>query len=138
MWSELMIRRTERHLIDSELASGHPRQLFLCMHKYFCASTWSLSAHAHSVTGTTIALATSMKQYNIFVNGGPNIWNDNEISYAQLAALAFPQTAPNSTVKHTIVFERGHGNKPEGSLTEGQSTHVKEGMLFNVTETGLS
>ncbi len=79
-----------------------------------------------------------MKQFNIFINGVAQTWNDDEISYAQVAALGFPQSAPNPTVKYTIMFERGHGNKPAGSLTEGQATRVKEGMLFHVTETGQS
>lgn len=88
--------------------------------------------------GTAIAVAIGMKNFNISVNGDPHTWNDNEISYAQLVALGFPQSVPNPMVKYTVTFQRAHGNKPEGSLTEGQSAHVKEGMVCHVTETGQS
>ena len=38
----------------------------------------------------------------------------------------------------TITYRKGHGHKPEGTLLEGQTVKVKEGMIFNVTATDKS
>ena len=47
-----------------------------------------------------------------------------------------PPTGPNVLI--TVTYRRGHGEKPEGSLTEGASVRVKEGMIFNVAHTDKS
>jgi Multiubiquitin len=38
----------------------------------------------------------------------------------------------------TVTYRRGEGNKPEGTLVEGETVKVKEGMIFNVTATDKS
>lgn len=53
-------------------------------------------------------------------------------------ALAFenPPTGPN--IVFTITYRRGHGDKPEGTLVEGGTVRIKDGMIFNVTATDKS
>ncbi len=57
-----------------------------------------------------------------------------ELTFAQVVALA-PDLPTGPNVIFTVTFKRGHGNKPEGTLTEGETVKVKEGMIFNVTAT---
>ena len=38
----------------------------------------------------------------------------------------------------SVTYKRGQGSKPEGTLVPGASVKVKEGMVFNVSETGQS
>ena len=78
------------------------------------------------------------KDITIIVNGRQTAVADKEISFAEIVALAFdnPPTGPN--IVFTITFRRGHGNKPEGTLVEGETVKVKEGMIFNVTATDKS
>jgi hypothetical protein len=38
----------------------------------------------------------------------------------------------------TITYRRGQGNKPEGTLDDGDTVKLKEGMIFNVTATDKS
>ena len=60
-----------------------------------------------------------------------------ELTYAQVAALAFPGDAPSDTVGYTITFSRAQ--KPhEGNLVEGQTVTIKHGTIFNVTRTTRS
>ncbi len=78
------------------------------------------------------------KEMTIIVNGKEKTVKDKELTYAQVIALAFdnPPTGPNFCF--TITYRRGHGNKPEGSLIQGESVKVKDGMIFNVTATDKS
>lgn len=78
------------------------------------------------------------KEYTIIVNGREKTVTEKELSFDDIVALAFdnPPTGPN--IVFTITYRRGHGNKPEGSLVEGETVKIKDGMIFNVTATDKS
>jgi hypothetical protein len=78
------------------------------------------------------------KHITIIVNGRPKEVTEKELSFAEIVALAFdnPPTGPN--IVFTVTYRRGHGNKPEGTLVEGETVKVKDGMIFNVTATDKS
>lgn len=72
------------------------------------------------------------------VNGRPREWHENEISFEQVVALAYPNPPEGGNIEYTVSYRRAHGNKPEGTLKAGESVKVKDGMLFDVTATDLS
>lgn len=75
----------------------------------------------------------------IIVNGRQKPVPKNEdLTFAQIVALAFDNPPSGDGVQFTIQYTRGHGNKPAGSLVEGQSVKPKEGMEFDVTPTNRS
>lgn len=77
------------------------------------------------------------KQFTIIVNGREKVVTTKEISFAQVVALANLPSGPN--IVYTVTYRRGgEGNKPEGTLVEGETVKVKEGMIFNVTATDKS
>jgi Multiubiquitin len=78
------------------------------------------------------------KEFTIIVNGRQKVVTQKELSFAEIVALAFdnPPTGPN--IVFTVTYRRGEGNKPEGTLIEGETVKVKEGMIFNVTATDKS
>lgn len=79
------------------------------------------------------------KLVTIIVEGTPHEWPKEDISYAEVVSLEVPNYNPqNPQVTYSITYVRGQGHKPEGILTPGSSVKVKEGMVFNVTETGQS
>jgi hypothetical protein len=79
------------------------------------------------------------KTVTIVVNGRPKPWPKNDdISFDQIVRLAFPTPPPGEGVQYTVQFTRGQGNKPAGTLIEGQSVKVKDGMEFDVTSTNRS
>jgi hypothetical protein len=53
-------------------------------------------------------------------------------------SLAFPAGTSGANTIYTITYRRGHGQKPEGTLVDGQSVKLKDGMIFNVTPTDKS
>jgi len=78
------------------------------------------------------------KDFTIVVNGRQKVVKAKEISFAELIALAFDNPPTGLNILFTITYRRGEGNKPEGSLLEGASVRIKEGMIFNVTATDKS
>jgi hypothetical protein len=77
-------------------------------------------------------------QVTIVINGRPKTWPKGEISYAEVVALAALPLPPGEDPGFTVTYRSGHGNKPEGTLTEGHAVEVKDGMIFNVTPTNRS
>jgi len=79
----------------------------------------------------------SHKEVTIIVNGREKKVAKDEILFAEVVALAFDTPPANDTL-YTVTYKRGYGNKSEGTLVEGQSVKVKDGMIFNVTATNKS
>lgn len=78
------------------------------------------------------------QETNIIVNGQPKTVSGKEITFEQVADLAFPDRPSGPNVSLTVVYQRGHGNKPQGTLTAGGSVKLKEGMRFDVELTNKS
>jgi hypothetical protein len=79
------------------------------------------------------------KQFTIIVNGREKTWTEKRISFDQVVKLAFdnPPTGPNIVLTATY-RKGGNEHKPEGTLAQGDSVEVKDGMVFNVTATDKS
>lgn len=78
------------------------------------------------------------KLVTIIVNGREKTVEKDDMSFDEIVDLAFNPKPIGENVLFTITYRRGHGNKPEGTLIQGQSVKVKEGMIFNVTATDKS
>jgi hypothetical protein len=78
------------------------------------------------------------KPITIIVNARSKTITERELTFREVVALAFPNPVFSDTIIYTVTYKRGEGKKPEGSLVEGESVHVKEGMIFNVDKTDRS
>jgi hypothetical protein len=78
------------------------------------------------------------KAVTIVVNGRERIVTSKELSFEQVIALAFDSPPSGPNIFFTVTYRRGHGNKPEGTLVEGATLRVKDGMIVNVTATDKS
>lgn len=78
------------------------------------------------------------KALTIMVNGRPKEVATKELFFRDVVALAFPNPPSNANTIFTVTYRRGHGNKPEGTLVDGESIKVKDGMIVNVTPTDKS
>jgi hypothetical protein len=76
------------------------------------------------------------KLVTIYVNTISHQVEKDELSFDDVVKLAFP-TPPAGSDGFTVLYQRGHGNK-DGSLVEGDTIKVKDGMIFDVTPTHLS
>lgn len=78
------------------------------------------------------------KLTTIVINGREKEVAQQELTFAEVVNLAFGAPPSGETTTYTVTFKRGHGDKPEGSLVEGGTVKVKNGMVFNVTRTDKS
>lgn len=78
------------------------------------------------------------KTVTIVVNGREKEVEKGELSFEEVVALAFGPPEAGDNIIYTVTYKRGHGNKPEGTLVEGDTVKVKDGMVFNATRTDKS
>lgn len=76
------------------------------------------------------------REYQIFVNAQKKEWSSDTITYSQVVDLAFP--SQTDTQMFTVQYSRGPNDNRQGTLVEGQSVEVKNGMAFDVTRTDKS
>ncbi len=74
------------------------------------------------------------KSFTIVVNATQEVWTDHRITYEQVVQLAFP--GGPADLLYTVSYANTHGK--DGTLTQGQDTEVKDGMIFNVGKTNRS
>lgn len=79
-----------------------------------------------------------MKDVTIVVNGTQKTVQKDDITYDEVVRLAFETPPYGENTLFSVTYRRGHGNKPEGILAEGESVKAKEGMIFDVTATDKS
>ena len=65
------------------------------------------------------------KTVTIIVNGRPHELPKEDVSFAEIVSIAFPGQSQGGNMCFTVTFKRGHGNKPEGTLVEGEVAKVK-------------
>jgi hypothetical protein len=78
------------------------------------------------------------KEVSIIVNAREKKWNKKEISYKEVVELAFESYSDDENVVYTVTYSKGADSHKEGSLVRGESVNVKDGMIFNVTQTNKS
>ena len=78
------------------------------------------------------------KTITIYINGTEKHVEKGHLSYDDIVALAFDSPPQGENVQISIQYTRGHSGKPKGTLVEGQSVEIVEGMEFDVTATNRS
>ena len=74
----------------------------------------------------------------IIVNARSRTVSTKELTFEQVVSLAYPNPPTGDGVIITVSYKRGEGNKPDGTLVEGDTVKVKKGMIFDVTPTSRS
>ena len=74
----------------------------------------------------------------IVVNGRRKEVGTNRLTFDEVVRLAFDPPPHGDGVQITVQYTRGPEHKPSGTLVEGQSVKVRDGMEFNVTATNRS
>ena len=78
------------------------------------------------------------KDITIIVNGRQKVVTTRELSFREIVALAFEPVPTGENILFTITYRRGPHGHAEGTLLEGTTVKIKEGMIFNVTATDKS
>jgi hypothetical protein len=80
----------------------------------------------------------TQREYKVIVNARPKEVARRELSFDEVVHLAFENPPNGPNIKFTITYRNGPRRNPEGTLTEGKSVFLKNGMVFNVTPTDKS
>jgi hypothetical protein len=80
--------------------------------------------HGHTVT--------------IIVEGTPHQWSKDRITFDEVVTLEVPDYAQHPEITYSVKYKKGPGERPEDTLSKGESVKVKDGMIFYVSETGQS
>jgi hypothetical protein len=78
------------------------------------------------------------KAVTIIVNTREKTVTEKEMSFDEVVHLAYETPPSGSDVLFTVIYHRARGEKPEGTLVEGQAVKVHDGMVFDVTPTTRS
>jgi hypothetical protein len=78
------------------------------------------------------------KTFTIYVNGQKKVVATKTASFDKIVTLAFPVPPAGGNILYTISYEDGPPDNPQGSMKEGGTVKVKDGMIFNVTATDKS
>jgi hypothetical protein len=78
------------------------------------------------------------RKFTIIVNGQKRVVTTKTVTFEEIVKLAFPTPPPGTNILYTVSYEDGPRKNPQGSMKEGQSVKVKNGMIFNVTATDKS
>jgi Multiubiquitin len=84
------------------------------------------SAHPHKV------------EHVIVVNARRKTVTGRKISFEQVVKLAFPDGSPSPQTVYTVAYSNGPPRNPEGKMVAGQTVKIRDGMVFDVTETSRS
>ncbi|MDO8381001.1 multiubiquitin domain-containing protein [Phenylobacterium sp.] len=83
-------------------------------------------------------IRTEQREYEIVVNARKVKVTSRDLTYAQVVALAFNPVPTGPDVIFTVTYRKGPPANPKGTLPEGGTVTIKNGMIFVVTQTNRS
>jgi tRNA(Ile)-lysidine synthase TilS/MesJ len=77
-------------------------------------------------------------KYHIIVNLREKTVDDGHLSFEQVVKIAYPDPTPGKEYDYTVTYDKGPKENPEGEMVAGDTVKIKNGMVFNVTQTDRS
>jgi hypothetical protein len=74
----------------------------------------------------------------IIVNGRKKEVSTKTLTFDQVVALAFNPVPSGPNVQFSVTYRKGPKKNHEGTMIEGETVFIKDGMIFDVTETNKS
>jgi hypothetical protein len=87
--------------------------------------------HLHSGSPGTL-------RFEIIVNTEPKTVEKSVLLFHDVVKLAYPAASPSPTRIYTVTYKKAVAPMHQGSLVAGGTVEVKNGTIFNVTETDKS
>ena len=87
---------------------------------------------------TTTSDKGEHKGFDIIVNARKRHVQDAVLTFRQVIELAFDAPPAGENVLFTVTYRNGPRENPKGTLVRGETVHVANGMIFDVTATDRS
>lgn len=78
------------------------------------------------------------RTFTIIVDGTPDEWPKNVISYTEVVTLYDPSYPQHPEITYAVTYKHGPHENPEGVLSVGGSVKIKDRMEFSVKRTSES
>jgi hypothetical protein len=79
-----------------------------------------------------------VKEFKIIVNGTQHIVTNAVVTFDQLTEITFPGHPNTPDIVFSVTFEKAASKPHHGTLAEGGTVTVKNGTIFDVTQTNRS
>lgn len=94
--------------------------------------------HSTAITMNNTDKKPDPQEVTIIVNGRKKtVPKKEELTFDEVVTLAFGPPNYDTSI-YTVTYQKGEDHKPKGSLVQGQSVKVKDGMIFDVIRTDKS
>jgi hypothetical protein len=80
----------------------------------------------------------SQKDFRLIVNLEEKLVTKKKQSFGDIVKLAYPTPPGGNEISYKVSYRKGPPANPKGSLVEGESVKVKNGMIFDVASTDKS
>jgi hypothetical protein len=80
----------------------------------------------------------SQKDFRLIVNLEEKLVTRKKQSFSDIVKLAYPTPPSGNEISYKVTYRKGPPANPKGSLVEGESVQVKNGMVFDVAPTDKS
>jgi len=77
-------------------------------------------------------------EFTVIVNGREHKVATKVLSFDEVVNLAFPGHPVGDNVVFTVTYRNADSDRREGTLVDGQSVTIKNGTIFNVSQTNRS
>ncbi len=77
----------------------------------------------------------SQKAITIIITGQKKEVAETKLTFNEVVKLAFPALPTGDNVMFTVRYRHGPRQNPSGTLLEGETVRIKNGMIFDVTQT---
>ena len=78
------------------------------------------------------------KEVTIIVNGTEHKVMKGTLTFDEITQIAFPGHPTDPNIVFSVTFDKAEQKPDHGSLLPGQSVHVKNHTVFDVTQTNRS
>lgn len=78
------------------------------------------------------------KQFTIIVSGREKVVTEHKLTYTQVVQLFLNGAAVDPNLIYTVTYRKGNNDNHEGSMVDGDTVTIKDGMIFNVSATTKS
>jgi hypothetical protein len=79
-----------------------------------------------------------IKEFKIIVNGREKVVATERLSFNEVVSLGISVQPTGTNILFTITYENGPHANPEGTLMQGATVKIKNGMRFDVSATNQS